>query len=230
MIKKIINKFFYIIKRIKDWLSLSDKGERVDIDYNKNQSLDSFDIYQKNHLKRYEFVRTMLGGNDIVGDFACGTGYGTQMLSEKSAKVIGVDISEKVIKAVRKRYAKNPRAEFVASNILDLTYKNYFDRIVSFETIEHLDEADIPRVFQVFFDALKNNGKLVFSVPYMQEKSEAAIKMGFHKTFYIDERKIEEWLRQAGFKVNYYKYQNYETHLVVDKLEKKDFIICEASK
>lgn len=230
MIKKIINKFFYIIKRIKDWLSLSDKGERVDIDYNRNQSLDSFDIYQKNHLKRYEFVKTMLSENDIVGDFACGTGYGTQILSEKSAKVIGVDISEKVIKAVKKRYAKNVKTEFVASNILDLTYKNYFDRIVSFETVEHLDEADIPRVFQVFFDALKNNGKLVFSVPYMQEKSEAAIKMGFHKTFYIDERKIEEWLRQAGFKVNYYKYQNYETHLVEDRLEKKDFIICEASK
>ena len=42
----------------------------------------------------------------------------------------------------------------------------------------------------------------------MQEKSEDALKLGFHLTFYIDEQKITEWLSKAGFRVETIKYQN----------------------
>jgi 2-polyprenyl-3-methyl-5-hydroxy-6-metoxy-1,4-benzoquinol methylase len=186
MLKKIIIKISYILMIIRDELSLSDKGERVDINYNKDINWEKLDIYQKSHLKRYEFAKQLMDQNDAVGDFACGTGYGTLILSEKSAKVIGVDINKKVISIIKRRYKKNKNVEFITSNILDLKYENYFDKIVSFETVEHLDEKDTPCIFNIFFKALKNNGKLIFSVPYIQEKSEEAIKMGFHKTFYIE--------------------------------------------
>jgi 2-polyprenyl-3-methyl-5-hydroxy-6-metoxy-1,4-benzoquinol methylase len=219
-----------MLSRIKDIYSLYDKGERVDINYNKYQNQEKLDIYQKSHLKRYEFVKQLLNQNDIIGDFACGTGYGTSMLSERSAKVIGIDINERVIKVIKKRYRKNNKIDFIVSNILNIKYKDYFNKIVSFETVEHLEEKDILLVFKLFFNALKTNGVIIFSVPYMQEASEAAIKMGFHKTFYIDEQKIKDWLEQAGFKKHSFKYQNYETHDIVDTLDKKDFIICIAEK
>jgi hypothetical protein len=54
--------------------------------------------------------------------------------------------------------------------------------------------------------------------------------MGFHKTFYIDEKKIKNWLSQASFKLEYYKYQNYKTHIIKNNLKEKDFIICIAKK
>src|SRR3989304_1701784 len=203
------NLFKKIFNKLKNKFSLSDNGERVDINNNKNTNFEKLDMYQKNHIKRYEFAKQLLNPGDIVGDFACGTGYGTAMLSEKSVKVIGMDINKKVIETIKKRYQENKRVEFITSNILDIKYENYFNKIVSFETIEHLEENDIPKVFNLFFKALKDNGKLTFSVPYMQKNNKAAAQMGFHKTFYIDENKIQTWLDQAGFKKSFFKYQNY---------------------
>jgi len=230
MIKRIINKIRYISERIKDKLSLSDGGERVDIHYTTHPNINSFDMYQKSHYARYEFAKELLNSKNVVGDFACGTGYGTSLLSEKSAKVVGIDINAKVIKTIKKRYAENRKIDFLASNILDINYVDYFDKIISFETIEHIDEALIPNVFNIYFRALKNDGVLIFSVPYMQKKTAEAIKMGFHKTFFIDENKIQKWLDRAGFKKSYYKYQDYKTHNINDELLEKDFIICVANK
>jgi len=230
MIKRTSNKISHILKRLRDRFSLSDRGERVDKNYNKVENINKFDIYQKNHYARYEYAKKLLNIDDIVGDFACGTGYGTSVLSERASKVVGVDIDERVIKTISKRYRGNKKIEFLASNILDINYKDYFDKIISFETIERLEEMDIVRVFQTFFRALKPNGKIIFSVPYMQEKSDIAIKMGFHKTFYIDEEKIKEWLNKAGFKSFSFMYQNYKTHEILEQLDEKDFIICIAHK
>jgi len=230
MKNNILNIFKKISRKIKDKLSLSGKGERVDINRNTYQNFENLDMYQKSHIKRYEFARGLLKEEDIVADFACGTGYGTVMLSENSNKVLGLDINEKVIQTIKKRYANNPKVDFIHSNILEINYDNYFDKIISFETIEHLTEEEILVVLSLFSKALKNNGKLFFSVPYMQEDTKQAIEMGFHKTFHINEQKIQDWLKKTGFQESYFKYQNYETHEIKDALEKKDFIICEAHK
>ena len=230
MIIKILNNISHILINIKDRLSLTDKGERVDINYNENKRFEEFDIYQKNHFKRYEYAKQILNQGDIVGDFACGTGYGTSMLSERSAKVIGVDINERVIKTIKKRYKKNKKIEFIVLNILNIKYKNYFDKIISFETIEHFKKKEILQLLQIYNKALKSNGEIIFSTPYMQKESEAAIKLGFHSTFLINERKIELWLKKTNFKKVLYKYQKYNTYLISDNLKIKDFIICIAKK
>lgn len=229
-IKRIPRRMSRALKTLRDRFSLSDKGERIDINYNKVKNFKGFDIYQKNHYARYRHAKEFLNQDDIVGDFACGTGYGTSMLSERVSRVIGVDINEKVIKTIKKRYEDNKKIKFVASNILDIKYRDYFDKIISFETIEHLEEKDIILAFKLFFGALKPEGKIIFSAPYMQEKSDVAIKMGFHKTFYINEEKIKNWLEQTGFKSFSFMYQNYKTHEILGRLADKDFIICIASK
>jgi len=226
-VKDVLKK---IKRRIKDKLSLSDDGERVDININEKINFEELSLNERSHLKRYEFAKQLLNIGDVVGDFACGTGYGTSMLSEKASKVIGIDINTKVIDIIKKRYKENNKIEFINSNIIDIKLKNYFDKIISFETIEHFDEKDIPCVLNIYIKALKNNGKLIFSVPYMQKRDNLAIKMGFHKTFYIDENEIQKWLNQAGFKRFHFRYQNNKTHDIMDKLYEKMFIICEAIK
>lgn len=210
--------------------SLSGNGERVDLIYRDNIDFEKLDIYQKSHYKRYEFAQTLLNSSDICGDFACGTGYGSVMLSQKSFSVFGGDINSRVIKKIKKRYLKFNNINFVEINLLKLNYENKFDKIISFETIEHFKEADILNLFKVFNKNLKSGGQLIFSVPYMQERSENAIKMGFHLTFNIDENIIYKWLASSGFTINFCKYQNYQTHLISDYLEHKDFIICIATK
>jgi hypothetical protein len=56
------------------------------------------------------------------------------------------------------------------------------------------------------------------------------LTLGFHLTFDIDEKKINNWLTHAGFLSQEFLYQNYITHDIVPDLDKKDFIICIARK
>ncbi|HOV13576.1 MAG TPA: methyltransferase domain-containing protein, partial [Spirochaetota bacterium] len=188
------------------------------------------DMYQINHIYRYLFARELIKREAIVGDFACGTGYGSNILSENAESVIGIDINKKVIDKIKKRYKKNRKVSFLSANLLDLDYKNKFDFIISFETIEHLEESNIKFLFNKFYKALKNGGVIIFSTPFMQEKTKEAIEMGFHLTFNINEEKIINWLKETNFKHQYFKYQNYETHKIEDNLSKKDFILTVAKK
>ena len=228
MIKKIIRKGKFILKKAL-YSDLTDNGERVDVIYKKGIKFDTLDMYQKSHYRRYEFAQGFINGG-VVADFACGNGYGTVMLSQKGDRVIGADISKSTVDKISKRYASINNVKFVTKNLLDLEYKDFFDTIVSFETIEHFKASDIPSLFAVFHTALKPDGQFIFSVPYMQEQSENAIKMGFHLTFDIDEKTIGRWLQDAGFTADIWRYQNYETHTIEDVLEQKDFIICVARK
>lgn len=211
--------------------NIDNKGERIDIIY-KNGKIDmsQFDIYQKSHYYRYLFAKEFIDNSLICGDFACGTGYGSVMIAEKAKKVIGVDISSLVIKAIKKRYKSIKNIEFIEGNLLRMSDKCRYDVITSFETVEHFEEVDIPVFFDLCYQALKSGGKIIFSTPYQQEKSEIAINLGFHLTFDIDEKKIQSWMNSSGFRIDFYKYQNYQTHKIESELKEKDFIICVAYK
>lgn len=209
---------------------LGGDGERVDIQLQKPFNFEKLDMYQKNHFRRYEFAKEIVGFGDVCGDFACGTGYGSVLISDKAGKVIGADIDNEVITAIKERYEKNMNVVFLNENLLNLKFDGVFDTIMSFETIEHFEEKDIKKLLSIFAESLKEGGQFIFSTPYMQEKSEAAMKLGFHLTFYIDEEKIYSWLKEAGLKIQSVHYQNYDTHFIKKDLEKKDFIICVARK
>ncbi len=206
------------------------KGERVDIVYRNNLQFEKFDIYQKSHYRRYEYAVTLINPGDVCGDFACGTGYGSLMMAAKAKQVIGADINAEVIAEIRKRYKQARHVDFQVKNLLELDLKSVFDALISFETIEHFAEDDIYKLLHIYHRALKPGGKFIFSTPYMQERTEAAVHMGFHLTFYIDEPKIKQWLDAAGFELVRLKYQNYATHNLEDDLADKDFIICVAKK
>ena len=209
---------------------LGNNGERVDIQLQKAFNFDKLDIYQKNHFKRYEFAKDIITVGSVCGDFACGTGYGSVLISDKASKVIGADLDTEVIIAIKERYKEKANITFLNENLLDLNFDTKFDTILSFETIEHFAEDDIKLLLKIFAKSLKEKGQLIFSTPYKQERSEGAMKLGFHLTFYIDENKINEWLHEAGLKTESFQYQNYDTHNIQKDLEKKDFIICVARK
>lgn len=206
--------------------NLENDGERMDIDfYNMNYNL--FDIYQKSHYKRYEFAVTQLNENDIVGDMACGSGYGTLMLSKKCKEINGYDIDPMTIEEVKKRYEKENNVNFEVKNLLDVEDINIYDKIISFETIEHFTPEEINNVIKKFYNALKFGGKLIFSTPYNQEKSPASMR--YHKTFYIVEETIKNILNGL-FEIENFYYQDYNTHNLKNDAGIKHFIICIAKK
>ncbi|WP_231427097.1 bifunctional 2-polyprenyl-6-hydroxyphenol methylase/3-demethylubiquinol 3-O-methyltransferase UbiG [Pedobacter sp. Leaf250] len=219
-----IHRFFYN-KRL-----LEDNGERIEIHYNRLINFDGFDMYQKSHYRRYQYASNLLTQSDICGDFACGTGYGSVMLSVIASKIIGLDINQNVIDKISRRYSSNKKVTFIEKDILTINYVELFDKIISFETIEHFDEHDICRLLKKFCLALKPGGILIFSTPYMQKDTEVAKILGHHKTYFIDQYLINNWLLNAGFVNNSFKFQNYQTHEIEEDLENKDFIICIAQK
>lgn len=202
-------------------MNLENGGERMDINF-FNMNYDLFDVYQKSHYKRYEFACNFINDEDVVGDLACGSGYGSMMLSKKSKSVTGVDICDRTIEEIKKRYSEVNNVTFEKENLLNLKYENVFDKIISFETIEHFDENDINKILNIFYKSLKENGKLIFSTPYNQEKS--ANSMLFHKYFYIVEETIQKLVSNL-FEIEKLYYQNYTTHEIGESTEPKHFII-----
>ncbi len=222
--------FLYVLNKYKNIFYLSNNGERVDINLNKNVKLEELGMNEKCHYLRYEFAEQYIKKGWIVGDLACGTGYGSIILSKKSKEVIGIDINERTIKSISKRYEDIENVKFFVKNLLEIDYINKFNFIASFETIEHLKEVDIYTVLNKYNKALQNSGLLIFSTPYMQIESVDAVSLGYHLTFDINEEKIKEWLYKSNFELKQFLYQSYEHPELTESLHDKQFIICIAIK
>ncbi len=210
--------------------ALAENGERVDIDLSSKPHYALMDMYQKSHYKRYLFARQYVRAGMVCGDFACGSGYGSALLAETADKVTGIDIKQNVIDAVADRYAKLHNVEFLCDDLRSIEFDGVYHLISSFETIEHVQEDDVIRLFRNFSRALKPDGILIFSTPYLQKRSREAVELGFHLTFDIDEAKIRSWLARAGLSPESFFYQNYKSHDVVKSLPDKDFVVCVARK
>lgn len=137
------------------------------------------------HIVRYLSAASLLKGK-IVLDIASGSGYGTQILSREAKKVIGVDISEDSVEYAKQNYGSNNTTYLVGDGEKIPLPDKHVDVVVSFETIEHIEDykqfmAEVKRV-------LKDDGLLVLSTPNDLEFAE-----GNH--FHLHEFKEEELIK-----------------------------------
>ena len=209
---------------------LTGGGERVDIDLTRRLRERRLDMYELSHLRRYQFAASQIAVDATVADLACGTGYGSALLAQRSASVVGADRDRAAVHAASTRYRGYANLRFRHLDLLRLDTAGAFDTIVSFETLEHFAEPDLLQLLRKFHRALKPRGGLIFSTPYLQEDDDAARALGFHQTFLIDEGKIDEFLSETGFQPANYYYQSYASHDVVQRLDRRDFVICVADK
>jgi len=118
-------------------------------------------------LMRYAFA-TQYCGNKRVLDIACGTGYGMQVISPVCIEISGGDIDEESL--VKTRLSKTNKTKFIkkidlnTQTIADV-FKQQFDVIISFETIEHLDNPNF--FLNSIRDSLVHGGYFIFSVPVL---------------------------------------------------------------
>jgi 2-polyprenyl-3-methyl-5-hydroxy-6-metoxy-1,4-benzoquinol methylase len=140
------------------WL-LANRDERMDANvpiFNEER--------RRFHLERYAFTKEYIKGN-IVADIACGTGYGTSMLAKRDAveRVIGVDIDLQAINYATKMYGSHKVSFCAASADSTGLPDGFFDTVVSFETIEHVN--DDRALLREFSRILKPEGLLICSTP-----------------------------------------------------------------
>ncbi len=115
-------------------------------------------------LNRYYFAAKFVR-NKVVLDCACADGFGTRYLKDQKAKmVVGVDISENDLNYAREMHSTRGMRYVQADATKCLPFSdNYFDVIVSFETIEHLE--DYRYFLRECVRTLNGKGVLILSTP-----------------------------------------------------------------
>lgn len=115
------------------------------------------------HLERYRWAAAQIPVG-LTLDLACGVGYGSVVLAERSlsAHVVGADISRTAI-AVAHRDYPHPRVDHVRGDGTQWARSEAFRAIVSLETLEHVEQP--LQFMKSLVEHLAPGGVLVVSVP-----------------------------------------------------------------
>lgn len=136
--------------------SIGDRGERMVPAFHKGT------LVYGEHLTRYESIEPLVK-DKIVLDVASGSGYGSYILATWAKKVIGVEIDQASVNYAQKNYTK-PNINYLKGSAENIPVDDHsVDVVVSFETIEHLQNykkflSEVKRV-------LKPDGIVLVSTP-----------------------------------------------------------------
>ena len=115
--------------------------------------------WYRRHLAVYEWVAERCRGLDVV-DMACGEGYGSAVLAQRAARVVGVDANPEAHEHARLRYGR-PGLRF-ERELVD-RFAEPCDAVVFLQTIEHVEEPE--RVLAHFRSLLRPGGSVYVSTP-----------------------------------------------------------------
>ena len=160
------------------------------------------------HQKEIDYLVSQLSNNACILDVGTAIGNYPKYLTEKcdkNFKVIGIDSSKNMLKQAIKNA---PKAKFELMDIREMNFhKKYFDAIICFGVLIHLDDVNCQIVLKKFQELLKNNGILLINA--MELNSE-------EKESFIPE----------PLNTNYKTYFNkYTKKFFMDFFEKNNFLI-----
>lgn len=116
------------------------------------------------HAYRKMFQRHLPKDCDNALDIGCGTGIFTELLANRCARVVGIDIATRLLAKARAKCEKYRNVEILEGSATNLPFaSSEFDLIVSFgETLSHIQ--DYERAFSEIGRMLEPNGLFIFSV------------------------------------------------------------------
>ena len=125
-------------------------------------------LYTAKHLKK----------DAGVLDIGCGPGL-YLMDFEKTIKLYGIDINDKMLELARKN---NPNAIFYEGEFLSQKIDIKFNLIYSVGVMQYISRGEIIRFFDKIYDLLENNGIVFISYPHAL----SAIDLSFPDINYIN--------------------------------------------
>jgi len=167
--------------------------------------------YVRRELKRIR----KLSGNKELSIYDAGSGFGqyTYFMAKHlyPSNIFAVDVKEEWIKDCREFfYARNIKnGSFGVEDLTKINYKNKFDLIVCVDVMEHIE--DDVKVFQNFYNALKDGGYVLINSPSVFGGSDVHTDsdesfIGEHARDGYSKEDIEGKLHPIGFKTFQSKY------------------------
>ena len=184
------------------------------------------------HVNRYELAvdlikREKTTNPNLKGmDVFCGNGYGSLLIQQETgAELTSIDGSKEAVEFAKKYYGNN-KIRYCCKRFPFKMKKNYYDFIVSLESIEHVKDDIL--FLNRFYDALKQNGLLIISTPNMEKQDLKLNPNHFHYRHYYNSEFIK-LVREIGFEfIELYGQDTYifnENKIVCGMLSSEDMNI-----
>jgi len=147
------------------------------------------------HRARYFWAASRLPYRCRILDAACGVGYGSRVLAQEiQARVVGIDIEPEAIAYAKEHYYFDG-VDYFAADVRGFKSAKDFDAIVSFETIEHLDDPA-----PMLLNFRKLSSRLLCSVPNERLLPFDAKRFNHHFRHYTPEQ-FTSLLESCGWRV-----------------------------
>ncbi|MBL7150551.1 methyltransferase domain-containing protein [Candidatus Microgenomates bacterium] len=156
----------------------------------------------------YNEVEDYLG--DINGkkvlSVGCGTGTLEIKLAEKfpNSKIVGLDLSPKMVKQARLKSKTLANVEFIEGNSESLPFnKKSFDVVLCIHSFHHYSNQEI--ALQEAFRVLKKNGNFIM-IEGLKDSLTGKLKILFNKTFlepgtrHYSSNQLKKLIQKSGFK------------------------------
>lgn len=125
---------------------------------------DGMTFFQIEKLRKRAVALLGLREGQSAVDFACGTGGITTLLAEKvgkKGKVIGIDLSEEMLKVAVKKSAQYPQIRYLRHNFEHTHFRNAFDAAVIGFAAHEVPSGPRHNLYREAFKALRPGGRLL---------------------------------------------------------------------
>ncbi len=144
----LVRRFYNVIGKMYDWLYT-----------------EHIEGYQK---AATELVNSYIQPNDRILDIGCGTGILTELAASKSALIVGVDLSFKMIKQARTKCSPFAHVHFIVGDCCLLPIQTEFDKIISSFMMVTLSEEGKREILKEIYPLLHKDGEAIFLTSHEQ--------------------------------------------------------------
>lgn len=150
------------------------------------------------------FTELFNKGNLIL-DVGCGSGVKAKYLTDRGLKVVGIDISDKLLKIAKKEV---PQAKFYIIDMADVDrLKESFDGIFAQASLLHIAKKDIRKILEKLISKLKPDGYFYATVKENKEIKEEIVKekdygYEYERFFsYYTKEELENYFKDLNMKI-----------------------------
>lgn len=145
---------------------------KISPDYQYN-ALRKGNVFQrqwhKNRLNLVEFLN-FLNSEEVVADIGCGSGNVVFEFAKNVKHVVGFDYNKESLDFVKNKLLEfnilnTETCEFDVLGAFPEKFKNFFDKIILNEVIEHFDRSEMPKIFNNLRGMLKEGGQILITTP-----------------------------------------------------------------